>query len=415
MFYYPFYPINLTYISNHIILDIISNRLYFNIQSILSATINSKLRTITKLITNKNNVFSFYGILLLLSNTVTADINVNGSITGGINYNPANPPQGNNGPVSMTDQSGAMNLYQLNLSIEKALSKKNIWEIGGRIDYMFGTDSRYTQATGHWDMNILDKNNYYNIAIPQAYTEIYAPLATGISAKIGHFYTIIGYESVPSSLNFFSSHTYSFKSSPFTTTGTLFNYAINDEWSINTGAVTGADNFDRDFGAWSEMSSVTWTHPQTGTTASFSILSGDVYLKQRSQLIYYSAILQQTLGAIHYVIQHDLGSQQNVLSENQTANWYSIVQYLDYQVTANCGVGLRGEIFNDKDGVRYANGPATYYAITSGLNWKPKSWLMIRPEFRYDWSTAHISVFNDNHATNQFLIGADAIISYNLL
>ncbi len=130
----------------------------------------------------------------------------------------------------------------------------------------------------------------------------------------------LGYESVPSPLNFFSSHTYSFKSSPFTTTGTLFNYPINDEWVINAGAITGADNFDRDFGAWSQMSSLSWTHPQTGTTASFSILTGDVYLLQKSQLVYYSAILQQTLGDWHYVLQHDYGTQQNALSNGQTAH-----------------------------------------------------------------------------------------------
>ncbi len=315
----------------------------------------------------------------------------------------------------MTDQSGKMNLYLLNLSIEKVLSKKSAWEIGGRIDTMFGTDTRYTQATGHWDMNIMDKGNYYNMAIPQAYTEIYAPIGNGVSAKFGHFYTIIGYESVPSPLNFFSSHTYSFKSSPFTTTGTLFNYSINDEWVINAGAITGADNFDRDFGAWSQMSSLSWTHPQTGTTASFSILTGDVYLLQKSQLVYYSAILQQTLGDWHYVLQHDYGTQQNALSNGQTAHWYSFVQYLDYQATADWGIGLRGEMFKDTEGYRYSNGPTTYYAITGGLNWKPKSWLIIRPEVRYDWSTAHVNVFNNNQANNQFLIGIDTVISFNLL
>ena len=64
------------------------------------------------------------------------------------------------------------------------------------------------------------------------------------------------------------------------------------------------------------------------------------------------------------------------------------------------------------DGFKYANGPGTYYAITGGLNWKPNSWLVLRPEARYDWSIAQIAVFNDNRSSNQLLIGIDAIIKF---
>jgi hypothetical protein len=177
--------------------------------------------------------------------------------------------------------------------------------VGGRFDYMFGTDTRYTQATGNWDMGLMSKNSYYNMALPQAYAEVFAPIGNGLSGKFGHFYSIIGYESVPSPLNFFSSHSYSFKSSPFTTTGALFSYALNEQWGLNFGAVTGPDNFNRDLGAWSQMSGLTWTNAKTGTTASFSVLSGDVYAHQSSQLVYYSAILQQNLGKWHLVLQHD--------------------------------------------------------------------------------------------------------------
>jgi hypothetical protein len=50
-----------------------------------------------------------------------------------------------------------------------------------------------------------------------------------------------------------------------------------------------------------------------------------------SKLVYYSAILQQDLGPWHYVLQHDGGSQRHAV-QDQDAEWYSIVQYLSYQV-----------------------------------------------------------------------------------
>ena len=360
------------------------------------------------------------GIISEFSNKEAADwtglqpygVTVGGAMAGGINYNPANTPNGSNGPVSMTDQNGSVNLYQLDLFIEKAISKGSTWDIGGHFEYMFGTDTRYTQASGHWDNNLFNKNSYYNMALPQAYAEVYAPIGHGLSAKIGHFYTIIGYESVPSTPNFFSSHSYSFKSSPFTTTGALFSYALNDQWVINAGAVTGADNFDRDISTWSQMSSLTWTNTKTETTASFSVLSGDVYSNIPSQLMYYSAILQQTLGKWHYTLQHDLGTQQNAIAQGQNAEWYSIVQYLTYQATDTWGLGIRGEWFKDANGFRYSNGAANYYAMTAGVNWKPKNWLMIRPEVRYDWSQAQIAPFDGGQRTNQFLLGVDTIIQF---
>ncbi|MEQ1638043.1 MAG: outer membrane beta-barrel protein [Methylococcales bacterium] len=339
-------------------------------------------------------------------------VTLGGWATAGINHNIDDPSDRNNGPVSMTDRNNEFHLYQLNLFIEKAITKSDKWDVGGRFDFMFGTDTRYTQATGDWDIDLIppEDKRFYHIALPQAYVEVFAPIGNGLSTKFGHFYTIIGYELVPSPPNFFSSHSYSFKSSPFTTTGALFNYAINDEWSVNLGAVTGADNFDRDFGAWSLMNGLTWTNAKTGTSLSFSVLQGDVYERQASDLLYYSAIFQQDFGKLHYVLQNDRGTQQNALVQRQNAEWYSIVQYLTYQATDTLGLGVRGEWFRDDDGFRYSAGAANYYAITTGLNWKPKSWLMIRPELGYDWSHAQTAAFDAGQRTDQILLGIDAQI-----
>jgi hypothetical protein len=341
-------------------------------------------------------------------------VNLGGWAAAGISHNTANPSDRSNGPVSMTDRSNEFNLYQLDLFIEKAVTKASAWDVGGRFDFMFGTDTKYTQATGNWDMGLISQRNLrlYDIALPQAYVEVFAPIGNGLSGKFGHFYTIIGYESVPSPLNFFSSHTYSFKSSPFTTTGALFSYAFNEQLGLNFGAVTGPDNFNRDLGAWSQMSGLTWTNAKTGTTASFSVLSGDVNSHQNSQLLYYSAIVQQDLGKWHFVLQHDRGTQQNAIAQGQNAEWYSIVQYLTYQATDTWGLGVRGEWFRDQNGFRYSAGEASYYDVTAGLNWKPQSWLMIRPEVRYDWSQAQTAPFDGGQRTNQFLLGIDGVIQF---
>lgn len=340
-------------------------------------------------------------------------VNLGGWATAGFNYNASNPNDRNNGPVSMTDRTGEFNLYQLNLFLEKALVKSTDWDVGGRFDFMFGTDSRYTQASGHWDTSLISQRNlrYYDIALPQAYVEVFSPIGNGLNGKFGHFYSIIGYESVSSPPNFFSSHSYSFKSSPFTTTGALFSYALSEQWSINLGVTTGADNFDRDLGAWSQMSGLTWTNADTGTTVSFSVLQGDVFKNRSSELMYYSAILQQNLGKWRYVLQHDLGTQDHAVM-GKNAEWYSVVQYLTYDLDNKLSVGLRWEWFRDQDGFRYSAGEAGYYETTAGLNWKPCRWLTVRPEIRYDWADSTSPAFNMGTKNSQFLAGTDFIIQF---
>lgn len=335
-----------------------------------------------------------------------------GWATSGINYNTDAPHDDSNGPIDMTDQNSRYNLYQLDLFLEKAVARGQHWDVGGRLDYMFGTDTRYTQAAGDWDSRILGPDNYYNIAIPQAYVEVYAPYGSGISAKIGHFYTIIGYESVPSGLNFFSSHTYSFKSSPFTTTGVLGNYAINDQWQISLGAVKGMDNFDLDMQAWSQMSGFTYTNLDSATSVSFSIMQGPAYQNMPgSDVEYYSAILQQQFGDFHYVLQHDRGTLNHAVN-GQTAVWYSVVQYLTWQLDDVWGLGLRGEWFRDQNGFRYGNGEASYYDLTAGLNWKPLPWLVVRPECRYDWAQAQTAPYDQGRRFNQVVMGLDAVVQF---
>lgn len=334
--------------------------------------------------------------------------------TAGFTYNRDAPASRQNGPVSFNYRSNEFHLHQLNLFLERQTQKSSGWDIGGRMDVMFGTDTPYTQATGHWDVGLIDKRDLrlYDLALPQAYVEVYTPWGNGVTTKIGHFYSIIGYESVPSWPNFFMSHTYSMKSSPFTTTGFLSSYAVNDNVSVQAGAVTGADNFDRKLGAWSYTGGASWNSEDKATGFSFAILNGPSDDTRSSNLSYYTAILHQDFNAkLHYVLQHDRGFQHAAIGK-QDAEWYSVVHYLTYDVADTCGVGLRGEWFRDDDGVRYTDGAASYFALSGGVNWKPSGWLMLRPEVRYDWADAASAPFDGGRQANQLLVGMDAVIRF---
>ncbi|MDD2865299.1 MAG: outer membrane beta-barrel protein, partial [Methylococcales bacterium] len=162
---------------------------------------------------------------------------VGGWANAGITYNSTNPANGFNGPVTFGDRDSEVQLNQLNLFIQRAVATEgSSWDFGGRFDVMFGTDSIFTQAygvpgtdpgtgnplnRGHWDLNFLGSatNRFYDLALPQAYAEAYIPIGNGLNVKAGHFYTPIGYETVPAPDNFFYTHAYTMQfGEPFTHT-----------------------------------------------------------------------------------------------------------------------------------------------------------------------------------------------------
>src|SRR5579871_5936992 len=76
-------------------------------------------------------------------------VKVGGWINGGATYNANNPANGYNGPVTFADRANRPQLNQFNIYIQRTVvSEGKAFDIGGRFDFMFGTDAIYTQAFG---------------------------------------------------------------------------------------------------------------------------------------------------------------------------------------------------------------------------------------------------------------------------
>lgn len=343
-------------------------------------------------------------------------LRVGGWASAGFTYNPANPADRSNSKVSFNFRANEWNLHQLDLFIEKPIAENEPgWAIGGRFDFMFGTDTPYTQARGRWDSRLVNDETFrfYKIALPQAYIDVRAPLGTGLTARFGHFYSIIGYESVASPANFFYSHSYSMKSSPFTHTGVLLSYQPWQDFTFYSGAVTGPDNFDDQFGAWSYLGGFNWKLNEQGTSFAVSVLTGDISETVDDNLTYFSFVLQHPITEnLLYVMEHDQGRQAHVTDKGGMAGWYSIVQYLTWQFDEKIGVGARAEWFRDQNGVRYGVNDTGYYAATLGINWKPLKWLTVRPELRYDWADGPKKVYDTGKENSQWLLGMDFTVLF---
>jgi hypothetical protein len=115
-------------------------------------------------------------------------------------------------------------------------------------------------------------------------------------------------------------------------------------------------------------------------------------------------------GELQYILQMDHGSQTRLGQED--ANWYGVNQYLIYALTDSVSLGLRGEWFRDDDGARVTAAPASYYELTTGLNWKPEGWLQLRLEGRNDWVDGARPAFGSSTRNRQFTLGASATVLF---
>jgi hypothetical protein len=355
-------------------------------------------------------------------------LTIGGWLEGGYTFNPDNPRDRFNGPTTFNDRNNEPLGDEVYLFFDRAVDTEgDRWDFGWRADFLFGTDARFTQASG-LDNRIIndDTFRFYKFAIPQLYVEAFVPFHKGITVKLGHFYTIIGNEVVTAPGNFFYSHAYTMQyGEPFTHTGFLASYPILHNISVSGGGVLGWDNFSKDPENLNFLGRVSWSSDDERTSLAVAIITGDVSnvagtlgTPDRNRTMYSVVFSHDITDRLHYTLQHDLGVEKNAIANNKAAQWFGINQYLFFNINEALSTGLRFEWFRDDDAKRVIinnlSGPANYFAITAGLNWKPLRWITFRPEVRYDWMNSNngFKAFDNNSDTDQFVIAGDLIIQF---
>ncbi|MGD9126531.1 MAG: outer membrane beta-barrel protein [Planctomycetia bacterium] len=353
-------------------------------------------------------------------------ITIGGWIDQGITYNAGDPADRYNGPVTFNDRSGDYQMNQTDLFIERKVDgNESGLEIGGRVDVLFGTDARFTAANGwetNWDMH----ERFYRVSVPQMYADF------GVrdwTVRLGHFYSGMGYESVPSVNNFFYSHSYSMQySEPFTYTGMMATRRINRQLKLNAGFHRGWDQFNGiyDCNRLSVLAGANWVSRSGRLKLDFAMTAGPQG-HDNSTIMYSVVGTYLPRGWLECVVQHDYGqSTGGDLYGVRFAEWYSLSQYFFVTLNERWKVGARIECFRDQQGVRVhglgdgnlATGPypGDFWEVTLGLNWDPHSNVRIRPEVRWDWYSVNGRTvnrpFDGGNSSKQFLLGVDAVVQF---
>lgn len=339
-----------------------------------------------------------------------------------------------------------LNLHQQYLYTERVADGSDGLDFGFRFDTVYGVDAQEVQAFGNspgrydedWDHGI------YGWALPQLYGEV----AYGdFSAIFGHFYTIVGFELATAPDNFFYSHDFTmFNNEPFTHTGVLTTYDVNDRLTLYNGWTAGWDTgFDRDNDAVASrltpdglpaldlagnpieddpsdgskgsnyVGGISYDLTDT-TNVTYAITTGD--FGQRGEGFEHTFVLQwQATDDLSFVFENDFLYANNVAGPGRVDS-YDFTQYAFYTINDNFSVGARGEVWVYDD--------HSISEFTTGVNIRP--WgspddapvnFVLRPELRWQWAEDEKDRRFFNNAfgipaenDGKTLFGIDAILVY---
>ena len=364
----------------------------------------------------------------------------------GFTWNPDDPPNGFNTPVTFNDRANEYQLNQIYLALGREVDTGCSWDIGGRVDLLYGTDYFFTQAAGlevendgtpRWNSDDGPRRAagsgaaMYGLAMPQAYVELFAPIGPGIKFKMGHFYTAIGYESVMAPENFFYSHAYTMQyGEPFTHTGLLAEFALSRRLDILAGFTRGWDNWEDANGDLGFLGGFSWTAPSELASVALTVHTSSEDANAVNNRTIYSLVYTRQLGSrLQYIMQHDFGmeelAEQSRNGSNETAKWYGINNYLIYEASNCLSFGLRAEWFHDQDNARVLALPieslvegGNYFGLTAGANWKFASNWTLRPEIRWDHSDVEVpslgqtGMYNNFTENDQLTLSTDLILRF---
>ena len=320
-------------------------------------------------------------------------------------------------------QRSDFQMNQVWLYFEKPLDTRRGFDLGGRVDFVYGTDAFYMQSDGlefrsrtanFGQDNSWGKGDYY-ASVAQLYAEVGF---RDVSVQVGKFGSPFGYESDMSPDRFFYSWSYSADFMPNTHSGVMATWAANDKLSL--------------VGGWSGGMNQTFYNQDDNT-----IIFGAIFTPvQKISLEYYGAVgrdksrhnstggnfndhyfFQSLIMSLkpnnrwEYVLEWSLCNMNNGMKPREYSGFYGINNELICRLNEQWAVGFRAEWMHAFEG---EGDNANFYEYTVGLNWTPSKWLLVRPEMRYDRYFGADNPFNTQRAprSEQFSGGVSAVVKF---
>ncbi len=328
-------------------------------------------------------------------------------------YNP-DPSKSRTNTLRVFDTNA--NSFQPNafeLVVEKPVSADS--PVGFRTDVDLGKDAEVVGSVTTGLGSTTDE-----IDLQQAYAEALLPVGNGLGVKLGKFVTLHGAEVIESKDNWNFSRSFLFGYAiPFTHTGVRLSYPFASWFTGVFGVNNGWDVVSDNNGGKSLEASASIT-PTSQTSLGIALMTGP---EQTNNNHNDRHLVDVVLGynptdKLGLKLNYDYGHEENVIAQGKDASWQGVAAYARYQLIDWYALALRGEYFNDADGVRTAvrttNGVrgVRLWELTLTNEFKVYKDLITRLEYRHDHASDNVFADGGSTSNVQDTVSAEVIYPF---
>jgi predicted porin len=217
--------------------------------------------------------------------------------------------------------------------------------------------------------------------------------------------TFVGYELVEASNNLNYSMSYNYTNGPFYHTGAKVEYALTDNLSAMVGIF---DQTDTKGLTGKKQVGGQLAYINGGFKAYLNVLNGkgvDTFATRATVLdLTTSYQVTPKFGMGLNITNKGAKATENLKNAEQN-NWLAASVYMNYAVSDNFILAVRGEQFNDSDNVTGIYNGAKITAFTFSGNIKIDA-LTIIPEIRFDSSNKALAALNGKKSDTQLILAA---------
>ena len=310
-------------------------------------------------------------------------------LQGGYTFNFRNPDSGTN-RQRIFDQKA--NSFLIDLAQIQFAKEAPLGGVGYKLKVSFGETAKYIHSTGLGNPGDV-------VDLTEAYANYVAPLGSGLKVQFGKFVTYNGAEVIEARDDFNYSRSFLFNYAiPFTHTGFMAGYTFSKALTANIYVVNGWDTFNDNNKGKTFGTSFLLT-PMEPLSMNFNFMYGP---EQTDNSTHYRFLFDwvgtfKATKNLTFVVNADFANEaKDPLNGGRNSRWYGVAGYAKYDFTDWFSLSIRGEYFSDKNGVRTGIAQ-NLKEITITPEIRVIKNLLLRPEYRHDWSNK--DGFDSHHNT----------------
>jgi hypothetical protein len=329
-------------------------------------------------------------------------VEIHGFVAADYNYNFNSPDSRVNRIRVFDEDANTFALDQANINLQRNKPEG----VNFYLDLDFGKTAEVVGRFTRWSGGSGSGESSNSIELRQAFVR-YAIPDLPLSIQAGKFVTFHGAEIIKSYNNFnynISSGILFGNSIPFTHTGVLATYTLPSELgSLGAGVVNGWDNVSDNNDGKSAHAMLTLTPDPMFTFALSGTYGPEQSDNGRSKRLMVTPLITvKPIDQLTLIFDYNYGNESNVeldplgsgtlVDAPGNKMWQGAAAYVIVAVTDEVQVAVRGEIFDDPDGIRTlfqesGFGPgATFWEVTPTVAIKLTEGLTWRAEYRHDES-----------------------------